>query len=117
MKKTVLLLSLFFVSSMSMAGSYGNGDGKKSNFQSLFNKYVKYPKLAKKEKVETTVVVEFKVDESGKITNIKSLTNRGYNLEAEAVRVLKVLNDQHQETISKLGLNGTYRLPVEFDLD
>ncbi len=121
MKKTILVFGLFLASSMTFATSIndsnGGGDDKKFSFQSLFNKYVKYPSKARKEKVETTVIVEFSVNESGEITNIKSLTQQGYDLETEAVRVLTLLNDQHKEAIAKLGLNGTYRLPVKFDLD
>jgi len=36
-----------------------------------------------------TVVIQFVVDKEGKVSDIKPLTNHGYGLEAEAVRVLK----------------------------
>ncbi len=36
-----------------------------------------------------TVVVQFVVDKEGNVSDIKALTNHGYGLEAEAVRVLK----------------------------
>ncbi|MBK8606937.1 MAG: energy transducer TonB [Chitinophagaceae bacterium] len=36
-----------------------------------------------------TVVVQFVVDKEGVVSDIKALTNHGYGLEAEAVRVLK----------------------------
>ena len=36
-----------------------------------------------------TVVVQFVVDKEGNVSDIKALTNHGYGLEAEAIRVLK----------------------------
>lgn len=36
-----------------------------------------------------SVVVEFVVDKEGNVSDIKTLTNHGYGLEAEAIRVLK----------------------------
>ncbi len=36
-----------------------------------------------------TVVIQFVVDKTGKITDIKALTNHGYGMEAEVIRLLR----------------------------
>jgi protein TonB len=36
-----------------------------------------------------TVVIQFVVDKTGKITEIKALTNHGYGMEAEVIRLLR----------------------------
>lgn len=36
-----------------------------------------------------TVLIQFVVDKSGKISDIKALTNHGYGMEAEVIRLLK----------------------------
>lgn len=121
MKQTILLISILIYSTISIASinpsELKSTEMKISDFKSLFNQYVKYPKFAKQQKIETTVIITFNIEENGEITHIKSVTNKGYNLENEAIRVLEIMSENHRDLIAQSGLKGTYTLPIVYNLE
>jgi len=117
MKTSILLISFILASSISFSkdlSSTTNDDG--AIISKLFQRYIKYPSWAKQQKIEATVWVSFDVDNQGKISNISPITQHGYKLEIEALRVLSIINEQHTNTIIEAGVIGHYRLPIRFEL-
>ncbi len=61
-------------------------------FKALYNyvaENLKYPELAKKERIEVKVFVQFIVNNDGKLINVKAIKGIGGGCDEEAVRVLK----------------------------
>lgn len=79
---------------------------------------IKYPKRAQKNGVQGTVVVEFIVEKTGEISNIKVLKSVSRELDKEAIRVVKKIkhfipgyNEDHAP------VRTSYTLPVNFKLE
>ena len=83
-------------------------------------KRVRYPKLAREVGVEGTAVVRFVVERDGQITNIELLRDPGAGTGAEAIRVVKTM--QEQSGIWTPGkqrgvpVRVMYNLPVRFKM-
>ena len=78
---------------------------------------IKYPKSAQKKGIEGTVLVQFIVEKTGKISNVKVLRSVDKALDREAVRVVKKIkkfipgyNEDHAP------VRVLYTLPVKFIL-
>lgn len=69
---------------------YGNGMTALAEF---INNNMQYPKDALQSKVEGAVLIQFIVNNEGKLTNFKKLSNKGHGLEEEAIRLLKNSGD------------------------
>lgn len=98
--------------------------GKISCSQKKFLTYVfntiKYPKAAKDNKVEGTVIASFDVDEKGRIGEVKILRSVGHGTDEEVERVLLNMNDLSEKWIpaQKDGkaIKAKVTLPVKFAL-
>jgi TonB family protein len=69
---------------------YPNG---MSAFAGYINSNMRYPKEAIQKRVEGAVLIQFIVNEEGKLTDFKKLSDKGYGLEEEAIRLLKNSGD------------------------
>ncbi|MBN2772021.1 MAG: energy transducer TonB [Spirochaetes bacterium] len=68
---------------------YPNGD------EGIINhiiKTLKYPKRAKKDKIEGKVIVDFLIDIDGKAKDIKIIQSAGEELDKEAIRIIKKMD-------------------------
>lgn len=85
-----------------------------------FYKYVgqsmKYPIQAKRLGVEGKVFVEFIVDKTGRLTNVKAIKGIGAGCDAEAVRVIKTAANWKHGKQGGLPVNVRIVLPVSFKL-
>jgi len=63
--------------------------GGQKAFMKFISKNVKYPRHAKNMDMEGKVFVEFIIDETGKVTNVKTIKGIGAGCDKEAVRVLE----------------------------
>lgn len=63
-----------------------------------------------------TVVVQFIVDKEGNVSDIKALTNHGYGLEAEAIRVLKKAPKWEPAIQNGYKVKAYRRQPITFDV-
>ncbi len=72
--------------------------------------HIRYPVQAQENELEGTVIVQFVVDESGKVTNVKVLRGAYPVLDSEAVRVVRTLPR------FKPGMNNGQRVKVLFTL-
>ena len=55
----------------------------------FIKKNIVYPELSKELGIQGNVYLEFIIDKQGNVSDIKPLTNHGYGVEEEAMRVLK----------------------------
>lgn len=96
----------------------GNTNLKKScadkKMLEFIYKNIKYPRVAKENGVEGTVVVSFVVEKDGSITGIQILRDQGAGLGDEAVRIVKKMQDLSQKWIP--GKQGNEAVRVQFNL-
>ena len=83
-------------------------------------KNIEYPAVAKDNHIEGTVVLKFVIDEKGKVDKITILKDIGANCGQEAVRVVKLMNEQNiiWEPGRQRGraVKVWFMLPVKFKL-
>ena len=60
----------------------------------FLSQHIRYPEVAKAEKIEGTVRVRMDIDHHGKVTGTKILTGLGYGCDEEAQRIVKLLTFQ-----------------------
>lgn len=63
-----------------------------------------------------TVVIQFIVDKEGNVSDIKALTNHGYGLEAEAIRVLKKAPKWEPAIQNGYKVKAYRKQPITFDV-
>lgn len=81
---------------------------------------LQYPEQAKKLKVEGKAIVSFVVEPNGSLSEIMAETNLGSGLEEEAIRVMKLMNEQKQWWVAGMK-DGKYqrvqlKLPINFKI-
>lgn len=81
----------------------------------LYDK-LRYPALALGNRIEGIVVVQFIIDEKGKITNPKILRGIGGGCEEEALRVIGLMPDWKPGRQRGLPVRVRYNLPIRFEL-
>lgn len=77
--------------------------------------YIKYPEVARKAGVEGRVIVEFVIDEQGKVNNPRVLRGIGGGCDVEALRVVKKLTFQPGMQRGK-PVKVRYTMPIIFKL-
>ena len=84
---------------------------------SFITNNVTYPKKAKEIGLEGTVWVEFVVEPSGKISNVKAIRKVSPILDEEAVRVVKMLPAWNPGKQRGKAVRTRFRLPIQFQLN
>ena len=79
-------------------------------------KNIKYPEAAKSKGIQGTVYVSFEVSSSGKVTNVKVQESVSPDLDAEAVRVVKMMPDWKPAENKGKPVAVSMTLPVKFKL-
>ena len=79
-------------------------------------KNVKYPAIAKEYNITGKVYVNFIVDKSGSVTNVKIVRGVDKNLDAEAVRVVKSLPKYKPGKQRGKAVRVMYTIPINFTL-
>lgn len=86
-----------------------------------FNKYLvselKYPENCRMMGITGVVIVEFIVEEDGRISNVKALTKVYPDLDAEAVRVIQNMPRWEPSEIRGTPQRTFYQLPIRFSLE
>lgn len=92
--------------------------GGMEGLMKFLSKNIKYPKSAEKNGIQGIVVVQFIVEKTGAISNVKVLKSVEKSLDKEAVRVVKSMkhfipgyNEDHAP------VRVLYTLPVNFKLE
>lgn len=78
--------------------------------------HIRYPVMAKKNKVQGRVVVRFVVQKTGKVGKVEVLESVDNDLAEEAVRVVKSLPDFTPGRVNDEPVNVWFTLPVNFKL-
>ena len=86
--------------------------GGAKGWLSYLEKNIQYPAKALKKNFQGKVNIEFMVNETGKVSDVKPLTNLGYGLEKEAVRLIATGPDWIPATLH--GEKIKYRLVQSF---
>jgi TonB family protein len=91
--------------------------GGSKGLQTYFDKNMKYPEDASAEGVEGVVKVSFVVDETGKLTGLRTEGQKlGYGLEEEALRVVMAMPTWTPGRLKGNNVKTKYTLPVRFEL-
>ena len=77
---------------------------------------VKYPPIAKEYNIEGKVYISFIVDKSGLVTNVKIVRGVDKNLDAEAVRVVKLLPKYKPGKQRGKPVRVMFTIPINFTL-
>lgn len=92
--------------------------GGNNGLQKFFNNNLQYPEAATDDGVEGTVMVNFVVDETGKISSpqVQGQTP-GYGLDAEALRVVKKMPAWTPGKLKGKNVKTRFSLPIVFQLN
>ena len=95
--------------------SFSGGEKSLENF---FESNIQYPEEASENNAEGTVLLNFAVDEKGKIYAPKVISNTiGYGIEKEALRVFNKMPAWLPGSIKGKNVKTRYTLPIKFKLD
>ena len=101
----------------------GNQDGTDPEFPGgkkkllrFVKEQIRYPEESLKNKIQGIVMLRFMVNHDGSISQIVVTDSVSKDLDAEAVRVAKLLPNFKPGHIHGRPVNATYNLPVEFKL-
>jgi len=64
-----------------------------------------------------TVLIQFVIDQEGKVSEIQPLTNLGYGMEQEAIRVLKKADKWNPAVQNGRHVKTYRRQPITFQID
>jgi TonB family protein len=95
-------------------------ENKNACYQSKVSAYLldqmTYPYQAVQNKIQGTVVIQFVVDESGKITDANIIQDIGYGCGAEALKQVKSMPNWIPGRQRGVPVKVRYTLPVQFKL-
>ena len=83
----------------------------------FIQKTTKYPPIAKENDITGKVYVSYVVNKKGKVTNVKVVRSVDKYLDAEAVRVVKLLPYTTAGKQRGLPVNVQYTIPINFTLN
>lgn len=91
--------------------------GGKDAMMKFLKDNIKYPEEAKKKGIEGKVVLQFVVDKSGKLSNIKIIRSLGGGCDEEAIRVVSSMPTWKPGFHNGKQVSVFYTLPMIFELD
>lgn len=77
---------------------------------------MKYPKKARKKRIQGKVYIQFIVEKDGRVSNVTVLRGIGYGCDEEAVRVVKMMPKWKPAIQRGKNVRVRYKLPVSFVL-
>jgi TonB family protein len=90
--------------------------GGQEAMKSFIGKNLKYPKKARKSKIQGDVYVQFTVLENGQLTNFSVIKPLESTLDAEALRMVQLMPAWQPGTQNGQPVKVKYTLPVRFSL-
>jgi TonB family protein len=90
--------------------------GMKALYEAL-GQNIHYPEEAKKERIQGKVFVEFTVDKSGILRDVKAIKGIGYGCDEEAVRAVAEAVQWEPARIADMSVSTRMILPVSFKLE
>ncbi len=89
--------------------------GEKQLFKHL-GKNIRYPKRSRNRGIQGKVMVRFVIEEDGRLSNIRVIESVNEELDAEAVRVIKMMPRWEPGKQDGENVRVTYNLPIKFTL-
>lgn len=90
--------------------------GGEKGFRTFLSKNLKYPELAKANKITGRVFISFVVEKDGSLSDLKVIRGLGYGTDEEAIRVLKNSPKWKPGMINNNPVRVKYVLPIQFQL-
>lgn len=78
---------------------------------------LKYPKKARKKKIEGRVIVQFVIEKDGSIGEVKVVRGKDSELDKEAVRIIKNLKPFTPGMMGDTPVRVWYSLPIDFKIE
>ena len=78
--------------------------------------HIKYPPKAAKKKIQGRVEVEFMVDKTGKVSDVRVVNSVNKDLDREALRVCGLLPDFIPATVNGEPVDVLFKLPISFKI-
>src|SRR5699024_6592351 len=92
--------------------------GGRDSLMSYLSRNIKYPKKARENNIQGTIVVKFIVHKDGSISDVKTIgKKKGGGLEQEAVRVVKEMPKWIPGEKDGKKVRVEYSLPIRFTLN
>ena len=82
----------------------------------FLKEHIKYPPKAAKKRIQGRVDVEFMVDKTGKVHDVRVVESVDKDLDREAVRVCKLLPDFIPATVNGEPVEVLFKLPIKFNI-
>ncbi len=82
----------------------------------FLKEHIKYPPKAAKKRIQGRVDVEFMVDKTGKVYDIRVVESVDKDLDKEAVRVCRLLPDFIPATVNGEPVEVLFKLPIKFNI-
>ncbi len=87
--------------------------GGKQELEAFFAEHIIYPEFSKNNCIEATVVISFKLDNSGNVYDTKVESGPGIDLDEEALRIIKLTSGKW---IVPKNNNDRLTIPISFSL-
>ena len=88
--------------------------GWADGYDKFLSETLSYPSIAKENKIEGTVVVEFIVEKDGSLTNLKVLKDIGGGCGNEAMRIIKMMPKWTPGKQRDMAVRVKMRAPIKF---
>lgn len=86
------------------------------SIQNFWASHLRYPNEARENNVEGRLVVNFVLDESGKVTNASIVKKLGFGCDDEVLRVIKLMPSWKPAKVAGKGVKVTFNQVVDFKL-
>ncbi len=90
--------------------------GGAQEMNKFLTQHIQYPKEAREKKIQGTVMVQFDVDEQGRVDQVKAVQGIGGGCDEEAVRVIQSMPNFHPGTQNGKPVRTTMKIPIGFTL-
>ena len=90
--------------------------GGSEAIQEIINQHLVYPELAREHAIEGSVMLQFSIDTSGKVSSIQVTEKVGFGCDKEALRIAQFLTNWIPAQTGPNLMPSTIYLPIRFGL-
>ena len=90
--------------------------GGREAIQEIINQHLVYPELAREHAIEGSVMLQFSIDTSGKVSSIQVTEKVGFGCDKEALRIAQFLTSWIPAQTGPNLVPSTIYLPIQFGL-
>lgn len=118
-KKVVMYLPISFsLSDNESTDNNASFPGGEKAMENFIKSNMKYPKSAKKNKIQGVTAIKFNIAADGTISNPKLVNSLGHGLDEEAMRIFNLMPKKWKPAKNENGtaINSEFTMPIEFKL-